>query len=195
MFTAANVKHLPKTWSDHHPILLERLNGRHASRYKGFRFLEPWLKHAEFGDVVQRYWKQNSGELADIMQAAKEGFQLWNAQEFGNIFQRKKQCNARILGIQKHLAVSLSRSLEKLERKLILELDNILDQEESYWKQKARYQWITQGERNTRFFHANVVARRRRNRILQLKGADGQWCSDEATLKKQAYDYYKRFVL
>lgn len=56
------------------------------------------------------------------------------------------------MGIQTALSKAPSRSLEKLEVKLMAELDQILEQEEQYWRQKARYQWITQGERNTRFF-------------------------------------------
>lgn len=83
------------------------------------------------------------------------------------------------MGIQTALSKAPSRSLEKLEVKLMAELDQILEQEEQYWRQKARYQWITQGERNTRFFHASVVARRRRNRITQLRDNEGKWCADE----------------
>lgn len=45
-------------------------------------------------------------------------------------------------------------------------------------------------ERNTKFFHATVVDRRRRNRILQLKLWDGTWCTDEAHLHKIAYTFY-----
>lgn len=99
LFTAANIHHLPRTSSDHHPVLVEGLTGRRPVQFKGFQFLEPWLRHADFGTIVHKYWQPNFGDLADIMKAAKEGFQIWNTQEFGNIFQRKKRCKARILGI------------------------------------------------------------------------------------------------
>lgn len=71
------------------------------------------------------------------------------------------------------------------------EMEDILLQEESFWRQKAQLNWTVHGERNTKYFHASVVAKRRRGRIMQLKNHAGRWSTDEMELKHLALDYYK----
>lgn len=68
------------------------------------------------------------------MQRVKVGLKKWNTDIYGNIFQRKKTCKARLLGIQIRLTVWQTTSLEKLERKLMEEMNGILNHEESYWR-------------------------------------------------------------
>lgn len=70
-------------------------------------------------------------------------------------------------------------------------MNDILTQEDMYWRQKARCKWHIEGERNTKYFHAMVVEKRRKNRVLQLKLGDGEWCSDEELLRNTARDFYK----
>jgi hypothetical protein len=48
----------------------------------------------------------------------------------------------------------------------------ILEREELHWLQRARANWLTQGDRNTKFFHQFASARRKRNMIKKLKGDD-----------------------
>lgn len=69
-------------------------------------------------------------------------------------------------------------------------MTSLLRQEELYWSQKAGLQWLRQGERNTRFFHTSVEARRRRNQIRQLKNESGQWCTNDHDLECIAIRFY-----
>lgn len=61
------------------------------------------------------------------------------------------------------------KSLFKLEKRLDRELQDILNQEELYWRQQARSKWNMHGERNTKFFHACAKSKWRKHVILQLK--------------------------
>ena len=54
------------------------------------------------------------------------------------------------------------------EKELRLELEYLMEKEEIIWAQKARSNWITQGDRNSKYFQTLVKQRRARNRILQL---------------------------
>lgn len=109
-----------------------------------------------------------------------------------NIFQMKKRRWGRLLGFQRALREARSPSLEKLEQWLMLEVDGILEQEESFWRQKARTKWVIQGERNTRYVHAMVIDRRRKSRIKQLKREDKSWCTKEQELQQVAHDFYQK---
>lgn len=73
----------------------------------------------------------------------------------------------------------------------MMEHNGILLEEDSCWHQKAKCRWHVEGEKNTRYFHESVIDRRRRNKISQLKGEDGEWCLDQSKLRSIATFYYK----
>ena len=56
---------------------------------------------------------------------------------------------------------------------------DILQQEEEFWSVKSRYNWLIQGDKNTKFFHTSALIRRKRNRIACLKDSQGYWVHNE----------------
>ncbi|KAE8669138.1 hypothetical protein F3Y22_tig00112254pilonHSYRG00076 [Hibiscus syriacus] len=60
-----------------------------------------------------------------------------------------------------------------------------------FWSQKACLKWVLQGDRNTRYFHASVMARRRQNKIATLKNEYVKWCSDKEKLRAMAVRFYR----
>lgn len=64
----------------------------------------------------------------------------WNRNYFGNIFQDKRRCQARLLGVQKRLELYHSPFLAELESQLLQELNSLLRREEEFWGQKAKIQ-------------------------------------------------------
>lgn len=96
------------------------------------------------------------------------------------------------MGTQNRISATLTRSLEKLEGKLTRELQSILLQEETYWQQTSRERWICYGERNTRYFHASTIDRRRRTQIHQLRPEDHSWCTEQPELKHMVSTFYKQ---
>ena len=85
------------------------------------------------------------------------------------MFAKKKRLMARLNGIQRAMAITPSASLLDLEKKLLLELDNVLSQEGELWALKSRVNWSIQGDRNTSFFHMSTLVRRKRNKITAIK--------------------------
>lgn len=63
-----------------------------------------------------------------------------------------------------------------------LQLESKLDKEEVLWKQRAKIQWLVEGDRNTNFFHSQATARARKNEIHGLVDDLGHWCEDEAVM-------------
>lgn len=53
------------------------------------------------------------------------------------------------------------------------DLDELLDREEAMWKQRAKTQWLKEGDRNTQFFHAQAFKRAKRNEIRGLRDHSG----------------------
>ena len=94
---------------------------------------------------------------------------------FGNIFVKKKRLLARLLGIQKALAISPNLFLVNLDKQLQGELNKVLNHEEELWAMKSRINWMIQGDRNTSFYHVSTLIRRKHNKILNIKDGQGEW--------------------
>ena len=58
------------------------------------------------------------------------------------------------------------------------------------WKQRARLNWFQGGDRNTSFFHANALSRKRKNFIEGLLDFDGVWQEDEGKIEEIVMEYY-----
>lgn len=63
--------------------------------------------------------------------------------------------------------------------------------EEIMWWQRARVQWLAEGDSNTAFFHKIASARKKKNSIDRLTRVDGSMCEDSVELKEMASDFYK----
>lgn len=115
---------------------------------------------------------------------------VWNKEVFGQLFWRKKKILARIGGIQKACDRFSNHFLINVEAELIQEYEQLLNQENLFWRQKSRDKWIQEGDRNTKFFHLTTLVRRRRNKIEGLFDSNGNWFSDAQSMKNIAVDFF-----
>lgn len=68
----------------------------------------------------------------------------------------------------------------------------ILNQEEVFWFQKLRTQWLEQGDKNTKYYHTVTKVKRKFNRVEALMDSEGQWIYDNKALKNIAFDFYQK---
>lgn len=181
-FPEAFVEILCRSQSDHNLILLRcgglpQLNGT-----RPFRFEAAWITHPNYQQVVQQAWNRGNHDLLRSLSHTQGDSITFNKDIFGNIFKIKNTLERRLRGIQRTLETVDSIRLIHLEQQLQQEYDNILFQEELHWYQKSREKWITLGDRNTKFFHAETIIRRKRNKIHGLNLPTGTWCTDDLIL-------------
>ena len=82
-----------------------------------------------------------------------EGEQLWE----NHLADKKKEMNE----IRESNMSGKGVKLALLKKKLAAAYKD----EEVYWSKKVRQKWLVEGDKNTKFFHACVAGRRKRNRI------------------------------
>ncbi|KAL8137631.1 hypothetical protein V2J09_003632 [Rumex salicifolius] len=183
----AYVQHLAAVCSDHNPLLLQLTSANAPNRArKPFHFEAAWILHPSFLDFVDSSW-EHSLHAYQALDKLKWELKEWNQRVFGNIYRRKSALIARIDGIQR--AIENKRTSSRL-----IELQNsyTLAQQEKLWFQKSRESWIELGDRNTKFFHASTVIRRRKNRISALRNAKDEWVEDQGELETMATNFFKQ---
>ncbi|KAJ7949855.1 reverse transcriptase [Quillaja saponaria] len=106
-FKEAFSQHLPRTRSDHYPVLLNVSGIAPSTAFnKPFRFEACWLSHLQFSDMVKNFWGSSSELLPGLLDSFASNLKIWNNDVFGNIFLRKRRILARLKGIQKALCLN-----------------------------------------------------------------------------------------
>ncbi|XP_043818255.1 uncharacterized protein LOC122725284 [Manihot esculenta] len=164
-FAEARIVHPPKFHSDHCPIILS-LGEQPLPNGNFFCCQAAWFAHPDFVDS--------------------------NREEFGNIFAKKRRLLRRIEGVQRALALNgYPPNLVKLDFLLRQKMEEVLKQEELYWFQRSKEEWIVSGERNTKFYYLAAKVKKKRKLISALQDSNGQWVTDEASLENLVVQFYK----
>ncbi|KAH9769616.1 reverse transcriptase domain-containing protein [Citrus sinensis] len=189
------------TWSsDHNPILMEVLEKGSGLRYsrRTFRRVhheDMWSPYEKCGEIVKREWKESScwdrGNPVDLFQRkSKESLaelKLWSNEEFKGRQKRLKQLKERLKEIRQNYGhYDNGLEVKNIER----QIDNILIDEEIFWKQRSRADWLREEDRNTKFFHAKASARKRKNKIMGLEDEDGVWKEEAEEVERLLCDYF-----
>lgn len=181
MYPKATVTHLPRTFSDHHPVLMELNKPSPKASNRPFRFQTMWLLHPKFPRVVQDAWAENF-DLREATKNFTKRVRKWNMDVFGNVFAKKRRVLARINGVQKSLANNPGKSLLRLEKQLIEEYASILLQEE-FWALKSRLNATTFGDQNTAFFTSPQLSIGTEIKIRGIRDRVGEWIFEEDKIR------------
>lgn len=191
VFPDAYVEVLNRVHSDHNPLLL-RCGGVPQPRGPcPFQFEAAWIDHDDYQGLVEDASNRGEGSPIQGHKQVQEASITFNREVFDNIFKRKRILENRLRGVQRSLESVDSVRLLLLEQQLQQEYDQVLFQEEIHWFQKSKEKWVLLGDRNTRYFHAQTMIRRKRNRIHGLHLPCGEWCTDELILQEEAQKFFK----
>lgn len=156
-YPSVTIIHLPKTYSNHNPLLIRLTNPISGNTNKPFRLEKYWLSHPKFRKVVKQSW--DSRNFSDTLNFFQTNIKEWSAQNFWDIFANKKRILARLRGIQNSLSYTTSTFLRNLEQTLFIEYNNTLRLEKDHWKIRSRINWLNKSDANTKFFHISILNR------------------------------------
>lgn len=189
LFPRAHVEYLKMWASDHRPLLISfSLENGDSSRGR-FYFDKRMVGKTGFEEAVRRGW-QGSDSSADI-----------------GILERIASCRKEMAKWKKSAGVNsrdniswLSNSLEaeialldpdaNRMKQLRCELSMALREEELFWRQKSREEWLRAGDLNTSFFHNSVKGKKIKNRVLMLLDEDGVEHFSEGAKGHIATEYF-----
>lgn len=76
-------------------------------------------------------------------------------------------------------------------RKAKNELNELLISEGIMWRQRFGVQWMRGGDKNTKFFHSRVSARKRKNRISRQQEDNREWHEGREKAMGLAQTYFQ----
>lgn len=127
--------------------------------------------------------------LIPKLKTLKQELQLWNKQFFGDVHKKVNEALETVKTIQEHISTSdFSESLYEQELKAQMELQQVLNDQETYWKEKSRVNWHCFGDRNTSFFHKLANIRQTSKQMAVLKH-DGKVFDQQEDLERIVMSY------
>lgn len=191
IFPDSSLFHLARVHSDHCPLLLDLDFSAAIPKRKPFKLERFWMFHPEFRQIVAKYW--NLVDLPVHSCNADFGVDIrkWAFSVFGNIFVRKNNIRKRLLGIESLPSDQVTFFHHRLYISLSGEFQSVLDLEKDLWFMKSRSSWLSDGDRNTKFFHITALKRRAHNRILGIRDSAGTWTYDIPSISDIILQYYK----
>ncbi|XP_043814106.1 uncharacterized protein LOC122724009 [Manihot esculenta] len=171
--------------SDHNPLLVETTAPTCHIGSRRFRFDNSWLEDPELGEVVSKSWAE--GVRLDFL--AKKDFTANRIVQWGRNKNILKWAQKDM--IRKWLEEDIDSVDIREVRRLKEQWNQILAEEEIRIRQQAKLFWFRNGDKNTKYFHNNIKARRRQNRIVEITTSDGSISSDQHVIADTFQSYFQ----
>lgn len=174
--------------SDHDPIVLDLLNNSFSRKNFRFRFKNVWLKEPNVSIEVSNFWMGiPSVQLLPKLISIFTFMAKWERNffhKFRDKIKKQKEVPDALVNISDESGVH--RYFEEKNH-----LDDLMKQEEVYWLQRAKAFWLTEGDKNTKFFHAQASARKKPNHIDYLKTPNDEKVVDHEKMCDMTVTYFK----
>ncbi|XP_061955562.1 uncharacterized protein LOC133677489 [Populus nigra] len=196
----AHYKVLPRDHSDHSAMILEFQPHLQRPPASSFKFLNFWADREDFLDIVRTIWHTPSSgnpiySFTSKLQALKHALKNLHRHNSNHISTRMADAKAAWTATQVMLDSSPTIpdliTSERDKAKLFARLSK---DEEAFYRQRSRIQWLHLGDRNTKFFHRSLLHRQSRNRIHALADEAGHIIHDQNDLGHLVVRYYQNLL-
>lgn len=181
--------------SDHSPCLVS-LSNELTSRKSRFMFFSMFTSHPEYHDLIREAWQDDitpSSPMSSLyhrLRRAKACCKCINRRSFSSIQQRTKEAFEKLEAVQQQLLSAPSVALFEEEQVARDSWIFLAAAEESFFHQKSRIQWLTDGDANTGVFHRFVKANLLRNIVHYLRDESDLKVYDPVSMKDMVTQYY-----
>ncbi|GJS41728.1 RNA-directed DNA polymerase, eukaryota, reverse transcriptase zinc-binding domain protein [Tanacetum coccineum] len=178
---------LPYMISDHSPIIVRIPNGV-QKRKSSFRFSNFITDKEEVLPTVRSVWyKRFEGHtiyrVVQKMKALKRKLKQLNWRN-GNVFERVEELRKKVKESQND--VNMYPHDERVKEKscvILKEYHEAIQDEYSLLCQKAKVEWLKEGDRNTAYFHKTIKEMVHRGRIMTIRNEEGVRFKNDEALK------------
>jgi hypothetical protein len=179
---------------DHHPLLVSFSNTREAQWNKSrvFKYEASWAKMKEPQAVIKKVWRVKPKTIEPWknfkckINGCRNSLKIWVRKQAGTVEDQIKQKEQELKSIQ----MQENRGTSSQEDFIKEELNNLLEQEDIKWRQRAKENWLRFGDRNSKFFHTCANQKHRSSRISSIKDKNGELCTTKEGIEGAFVDYF-----
>lgn len=154
LYPASRIIYLEMVESDHRPAIIQIRKTTEFGK-KSFCFDNRLIEREGFLEVVKEGWNSstlgNRVSVSDRIRKCRHTISQWKKANNTNSAKRIKALITLLDEAHSDPSVSL-QEIHKLRKDLL----QAYKDEEAFWRNKSRIQWLNYGDRNTRFFHAST---------------------------------------
>ncbi|XP_059458257.1 uncharacterized protein LOC132187840 [Corylus avellana] len=195
LYPICRVETLATCASDHASVLISftKTAPRRRRRKKIFRYESAGHKSKSHKEVIKQVWrvKQKNGEgrskVMGKLEDCKNSLLQWKRENKNLSNDILKQTMEKILELQ---GEEEEWDFDEI-RALKLKANDLMEEEELKWQQRAKADWLKHGDKNSKFFHACASQRRRANKISSIIDDEGAICDQDDSVAAAFISYFK----
>ncbi|KAL9247609.1 hypothetical protein vseg_021024 [Gypsophila vaccaria] len=194
-FPNSRARFLPEGLFDHCPCVIT-LEDEAFTGSSGFKYFNMWGQSAHLKEVVAEVWQHPMYglpvyQVATKLKLLKKPLRELNKGQFSDIEVLAQK--ALVIFLEKQTLLQhqpADTALIKEEMEAAAQYDKLSAARNSFIAQKAKTQWVKEGDANTSYFHCCIKARRRQNRVLEILDMEGRLCTEPEQINKAFEAYY-----
>ncbi|KAL9671188.1 hypothetical protein QQ045_008754 [Rhodiola kirilowii] len=125
--------------------------------------------------------------LANKLHRCSKILSRWNFESFGKVGKRIRELKGELESVR---LLEIDKETIAREADIVEKIDEWRLREEILWRQRSRVEWLKEGDRNTRFFHAKATRRKKSNIISRMQDEEGVWLTDERQIGEVTKRYF-----
>ncbi|XP_019170441.1 PREDICTED: uncharacterized protein LOC109166011 [Ipomoea nil] len=156
--------------SDHLPIVVWPIPSIQVRKRKKFRFENYWLKEQQCKTLVDLSWKKSEGyNICARFEACSMAIWKWVKDYNGNFHHKLEAARKSMEILRNRIDDNGLHDFENVQRNFI----HLLQQQDSFWRQRAKLFWYKGGDSNSKYFHNMITERQRNNALSKLHNLRG----------------------
>ncbi|XP_039141957.1 uncharacterized protein LOC120279156 [Dioscorea cayenensis subsp. rotundata] len=191
LFKNCTLKHLSRSCSDHSPLLLSIFANDSRSRNL-FRFENFWFDYTDCHSVVFEALRSPVHDsplhaFSHLLSRTRFKLSNWKSSGLNSVEIALAQTETEINSLEQ-----LDSSTDIQDRLSVLysKLAAIQRQLSIKWAQRARLLWVSDGDKNTSFFHNSARIRDHHNYISQISDSFGNIYSNHSSIEQAFMTFY-----
>ncbi|XP_074306320.1 uncharacterized protein LOC141641562 [Silene latifolia] len=180
---------------DHNPCVCYR-SANPVIRKSSFRYFNMWGQATDFASIIQSEWgKSIAGvrmyQVVTKLKNLKKPLKALNKQKFSDIETAAELARFLLDSLQTKLHLNPhDLALREAEQQAAKKYSTLHKAQLSYLRQKAKVEWLKDGDENSDFFHRQIKARHIQNKVLSIKDIHGKLHTDHVHIEGSFLEFY-----
>ncbi|XP_074277115.1 uncharacterized protein LOC141600765 [Silene latifolia] len=184
---------------DHNPCICYRRLDR-AIRKTHFRYFNMWGQASDFLDIVRSEWEESimgckMFQVVSKLKCLKKPLKQLNRAKFSDIEKAADLARLLLDNIQTKLhQTPLDQDLLAAEKDAVQKYTTLHKARMSFLRQKAKVEWLKEGDENTAFFHRHIKARHMHNKVLSITDIHSTHYTYPVHIESSFLEFYQELL-